>query len=214
MIYCMSDIHGEYDRFLTMLEKINFSECDVLYVLGDVVDRKPNGIDILLDIMSRPNVHMILGNHEAMLYSTLGPLGTPGARQLWQQNGGAPTRRDLLYHRTAEERNKVLRFIEKLPDHLDIEVGERRFHLVHGSASDNREDRIWERPDPKAPAPMPGVTVIVGHTPTPLITGNYEDPVCIWHGDGIIDIDCGCGNKSELRRLACLRLDDMTEFYV
>ena len=31
----------------------------------------------------------------------------------------------------------------------------------------------------------------------------------------IIDIDCGCGNlRSEHRRLACLRLDDMAEFYV
>ena len=37
----------------------------------------------------------------------------------------------------------------------------------------------------------------------------------IWHGNNIIDIDCGCGNlRSEHRRLACLRLDDMAEFYV
>ena len=36
----------------------------------------------------------------------------------------------------------------------------------------------------------------------------------IWHGNGIIDIDCGCGHETELRRLACLRLDDMTEFYI
>ena len=35
------------------------------------------------------------------------------------------------------------------------------------------------------------------------------------HRDNIIDIDCGCGNlRSEHRRLACLRLDDMAEFYV
>ena len=34
-------------------------------------------------------------------------------------------------------------------------------------------------------------------------------------GDGIIDIDCGCGNRNAAhRRLACLRLDDMAEFYV
>ena len=37
----------------------------------------------------------------------------------------------------------------------------------------------------------------------------------IMHGNGIIDIDCGCGHqKTAHRRLACLRLDDMAEFYV
>ncbi len=31
----------------------------------------------------------------------------------------------------------------------------------------------------------------------------------------MIDIDCGCGHqKTAYRRLACLRLDDLAEFYV
>ena len=34
------------------------------------------------------------------------------------------------------------------------------------------------------------------------------------HGNGVIDIDCGCGLKTEYARLACLRLNDMAEFYV
>ena len=37
----MSDIHGEYDKYLAMLEQIDLSEDDTLYVLGDVVDRGP-----------------------------------------------------------------------------------------------------------------------------------------------------------------------------
>ena len=41
-----------------------------------------------------------------------------------------------------------------------------------------------------------------------------SEPFKIWYGDGIIDIDCGCGNKTDLRRLACLRLEDMAEFYI
>lgn len=51
MIYCMSDIHGECDRYKAMLEFIQFSDSDTLYVLGDVIDRKPGGIDILMDTM-------------------------------------------------------------------------------------------------------------------------------------------------------------------
>jgi hypothetical protein len=32
----MSDLHGRYDRYIAMLEKINFSASDTLYVLGDI----------------------------------------------------------------------------------------------------------------------------------------------------------------------------------
>ena len=40
MIYAaVSDLHGCYEKYLSMLEKIQFCEADTLYVLGDVVDR-------------------------------------------------------------------------------------------------------------------------------------------------------------------------------
>ena len=47
MIYVMSDIHGEYNRYKAMLEKIQFSDNDTMYIIGDVIDRKPGGVDIL-----------------------------------------------------------------------------------------------------------------------------------------------------------------------
>ena len=50
MIYAMSDLHGCYDKYIKMLEKINFSNNDTLYVLGDIVDRGADGIKILQDI--------------------------------------------------------------------------------------------------------------------------------------------------------------------
>ena len=40
MIYVMSDIHGEYEKYLKMLDLIQLSEKDSLFVLGDVVDRE------------------------------------------------------------------------------------------------------------------------------------------------------------------------------
>lgn len=214
MVYCMSDIHGEHERFKKMLQTIQFSDGDHLYIIGDAIDRGALGVDILTDIMAAPNMTMLLGNHEAMCIATLGSKNEFGARDLWKQNGGAGTYRELLYHRSSEERHKIIRFLEKLPDHLEIEVNGHVFHLVHGIAADNREDRIWERPKAGTATPLEGKTVIVGHTPTPYITGDFENVYKIWHGNGIIDIDCGCGNETELRRLACLRLDDMAEFYV
>jgi len=41
-IYVLSDLHGHYNIFIKMLEKINFSDDDVLYILGDCCDRGPD----------------------------------------------------------------------------------------------------------------------------------------------------------------------------
>ena len=51
VIYCMSDIHGELDKFELMLDLIHFSDEDHLYILGDVIDRGARGVDILRRIM-------------------------------------------------------------------------------------------------------------------------------------------------------------------
>lgn len=220
MVYCMSDIHGEYDRYMAMLDLIQFSEQDTLYILGDVIDRKPDGIEILQDIMRRPNVHMVIGNHEQMMLDSFWTNNDYDARRLWKYNGGGCTYRTMVYKTPTEERLKILRFVRELPDHLEIEVNDQQFYLVHGNVGDNHRDRIWGRPEPPPETPpLPGKTVIVGHTCTyylnTLTEGYDEDsPFKMFYGPGLVDIDCGCGNETELRRLACLRLDDMKEFYI
>ncbi len=109
----------------------------------------------------------------------------------------------------------ILRFLMELPDHLDLVVGQQKLHLVHGCPGDDRDTRIWGRVDVNSKSPYADAICIVGHTPTPFLTGRTDEPFRIWHGDGIIDIDCGFGDrKSAHRSLACLRLDDMAEFYV
>ena len=66
MTYVMSDIHGMYEKYLKMLDVIKFSDDDVLYILGDIIDRGPEPIEIILDIMTRPNIVCLKGNHKHM----------------------------------------------------------------------------------------------------------------------------------------------------
>ena len=148
MIYCVSDIHGEIQRWKTMLELIQFSNEDTLYVLGDVIDRNPHGIEVLQDIMRRPNIHMIVGNHEQMMLDSFWSNNDYDARRLWKYNGGGSTYRKMVYGTTTPERLRILRFVRELPDHLEIEVNGRQFYLVHGNVGDNHYDRIWGRPEP------------------------------------------------------------------
>ena len=51
------------------------------------------------------------------------------------------------------------------------------------------------------------IYIVSGHTPTKLISGKWE----IYHSHNNIVIDCGAAFGG---RLACLRLEDMAEFYV
>lgn len=64
MHYVVSDIHGCYDRYVALLERIGFGDSDTLYVLGDMLDRGPDGLRVLQDVVSRPNVAPLMGNYK------------------------------------------------------------------------------------------------------------------------------------------------------
>ncbi|MBR4392857.1 MAG: hypothetical protein IKT07_02415, partial [Oscillospiraceae bacterium] len=66
--------------------------------------------------------------------------------------------------------------------------------------------------------PPSDCTMIFGHTPTEKYQRGHI--LHIWYGERLIGLDCGSGfpEHPELwdyhqGRLACLRLDDMQEFY-
>ena len=63
--YVMSDIHGCYDRFLHMLDKIGFSATDRLILAGDCIDRGKQSYEMLRWMERAPgHVRLIRGNHE------------------------------------------------------------------------------------------------------------------------------------------------------
>lgn len=63
MAYVMSGIHGYCREYREMLEKIAVSNTDLLYIIGNVVDRGPDVIPLLEGIVARCNVCLLAGNH-------------------------------------------------------------------------------------------------------------------------------------------------------
>ena len=53
------------------MSKINLKAEYKLYVLGDIIDGMPYGIDILLDLMKRKNVMVLLGNYELIMLNAI-----------------------------------------------------------------------------------------------------------------------------------------------
>lgn len=230
MKYCISDIHGQKKALDAMLGRIEFKASDTLYILGDVIDRGNDGIAILQQIMQAPTMRLLLGNHELMMYRTL-TADTAQDRMLysidWMHNGGSPTY--AAFKRLDEqEQEQMLAFIARSPAELDITVAGQKYRLCHASPSccydrksadregmDMLEWLVWHRiyPEDKLPKAMQNKLVIFGHTPTRYFQS--DKPQAVWHGEGRICIDCGAGAGAKANgRLACLRLDDMREFYV
>lgn len=229
MIYVLSDIHGNLDRFNSIMKQIKLQPEDTLYVLGDVVDRYPYGIKILRQLMTMPNVKMLLGNHEYMMLEAIGDWLQDSScdssnwhkNRLWYDNGGRITHSSLKHIR-KDYRAEIYKYLITLPINIDIEVNGTKFKLVHGSPMENysnsyynqwkysneKEFAIWKRWDETQPVPE-GCIMIFGHTPTCYF--QECEPLSIWKSESAIDIDCGCGFEDG--RLCALRLDDMQEFY-
>lgn len=237
MTYVMSDIHGCYEKYRAMLENIEFAEDDTLYVLGDVLDRGPDGFRILLDMAARPNTVGLMGNHELLAATALPALlrtlrqgeerplskAEQTRMQEWLQNGGQPSILQFL-QLSGAEMETVCGYLTKLSVYKEVTVQGRRFVLVHAGLECfsparameeyDPEELLFCRPDPEA-AYFPDKTLIFGHTPTRLLyrqIGEPELPDRIFRRGTMIGIDCGCVYPHG--RLGCLCLDTMEEFYV
>lgn len=223
--YVISDIHGHGNLFHKLLEKIGFSEKDTMYILGDVVDRGPDGIDLLREIMHTPNMVLLMGNHEDILLRYITMYGYGVNMRTWGLLGNRATLNG--YNALTDLQQRELgAFLQNAPSHKIVNVNGQTYYLVHAFPSDNRDDELWARPQWDAPNPYPGYRVIVGHTPTIYMGRTHEEAdqyeevlfrqgrhMEIYHGSNFICVDCGCGTAERVGALACLRLEDMTEFY-
>src|SRR5512139_185990 len=90
--YVLSDVHGYVGDLVNGLEQIGFGDDDELWILGDLVDRGPDGIGTVNLVMSLQQeapdrIHVLMGNHEIL---ALGRHRFPDSRfdGSWRINGG------------------------------------------------------------------------------------------------------------------------------
>lgn len=231
MIYAISDIHGCWDKYRKLLKKINFGLDDTLYVLGDVIDRGPDGFKIMLDMARRPNVINLMGNHEAMAVQALSHIlcavlqvsssALPEAAEedveLWFYNGGELSLADFLWLNDGQTQI-VWDYMRDMPLYQEITAGGQKFVLVHSGLENFSPSRplsdyapkeiLWCRPEEDT-AYYPDKYVVFGHTPVQLLKA--DAPAKIYRRNNLIDIDCGCVFSN---RLGCLCLDTLEEIYV
>lgn len=173
--YVISDVHGMGNKFDALLEMLSSS--DTVYVLGDVIDRGPDGIRILQTIMHDQRFKMILGNHEHMMLDFLECLDVSPKSSLLQKeiikkytrwcvyNGGEVTY--SAYEKlNLSEQKEIRAFLKNLPvAYQNVQAGSHRFYLVHSkpgidllldkeivyqkdiSERDDLRSYVWDRPE-------------------------------------------------------------------
>ena len=175
MTYCISDIHGEYELFMRLLEKIKFSNTDRLIVCGDFIDKGTASVRLAKTIFSLPNAHCIMGNHEYMFL-----------KYYRAQMDSAISNFNAVLSNLQEyfpEDGKLLDWdtVDMLVD-LPYYVEEKDFICVHAGvpmdhkgriltlSSASPEELVYDRRF-KEPGVLPqnGKCVLFGHTPTTYI---------------------------------------------
>ncbi|MBQ9805174.1 MAG: metallophosphoesterase [Clostridia bacterium] len=222
MTYVISNIHGNYQKFKSILSQISFRDSDILYLLGDIVDYGEESMELIEDISVRVNVYPIAGEHDFLAarmlkgFSKMLKSGAaPDAEYIaemteWAQNGGQATL-EAFRALDEEQREGVLEYLEEMTLFEELEIGGREYVLVHAGIADYDPDTDLYDYEPEdffsesIPVDRPlieGKTVVVGHAPTK--SGRIE------RGDGWIMVDCGVANDGSL---GCLCLENGKEFY-
>lgn len=188
MHYVISDIHGCYEQFRQLLDIIDLKENDILYVLGDAVDRGPEPVKVLELMSLHPNIYPIMGNHEFMMLSVLPSLLEEVTEdnidttltmelmhnyEVWQRNG-AQTTIDGFRKLSREDREFYTDYVSDFTLYEMVEIEGTKYLLIHSLPSDydgkgpiehSVEEILFGRPDFYAKWDQDTV-IIVGHTPT------------------------------------------------
>lgn len=193
--YAISDIHGCAKTFMAIVEKIELSKEDELYILGDYFDRGPDVkgvIDIIWKLQEAGIlVKCLMGNHEVMFVQDL-VQGTDCQPEVLKSFG---------VDKILDIPKKYRSWIKEL--HVFLEVDDE-YILVHAGLNfhanvimSDIDSMIWIRNwygdiDKEW---LNGRIVLHGHTP--ITNSEIIQNLQTINEVGAFDIDAGCAFKRE-----------------
>lgn len=215
--YAISDIHGCVRTFVALLNQIQLTTSDELYLLGDFIDRGPDSKGVIDQVWQLQKegytVHCTRGNHEELL---LGSLTDQKSRLMWIRHGGIQTMESFGAMLPEDIPAEYMQFFRDLPYYLELPD---EYILVHAgldfSEADPLADQrpmLWIRPwDMRFDlAWLKGRIIVHGHTPTK--EEEIRDQLLLLSKRPAINIDAGCV-YSRLQKLCALDLDSRELYF-
>lgn len=239
--YVIGDVHGCYNKFLNILDLINYQDDDEIICVGDYIDRGEQNYEMLRWIENYPdNFLLIRGNHEAEFSANIDIMivfanhlgidenSNQDAQILYQtlcQTSKVKeayfdyytTIQDLIFNHyvTLSQLIYWKKIIEQMPYIYKKTINGIKHVIVHAGYKQNDVNfYIYARKETY----FKNGIVIAGHTPTNLQnefsfnSGQIYKNINFQLNSTYINIDCGCVYPNG--KLACLRLEDMKEYYI
>ena len=224
MDYCISDIHGNYDLFCRLLDKIKFCDKDKLYALGDIIDKGPDSIRLAKLLFSMPNVYCIVGNHEYDFLKYYRALMRQTENYDWvlEKLRGYFTDGYLLDWKTVDQFDLLPFYIETdkfIGVHAGIPFQDGMLLPPEDARPEQLVyDRFFKEPNV---LPRGEKCILYGHTPVRYLTG--RDEILLYQRDGTgkgsqniadyckIHLDTGVALSGVL---GCFTVNSCLTFYV
>ena len=232
MIYVIGDIHGDKEKFDSMMEKLSPTDNDTVFVLGDIINIGDSSIELLQDMMYRPNVYHVLVEHEymaKMVFPLLGEFSSIDEAheklqgenkelfEKWLKMKSEKTTEDFL-SLDEEGKESIIDYLSEFEAVEEIEAGGKDFVLCHAGINNFEEDKDLSEYDEEdfvfAKTDYNSIYfadkyLVTGHTPTAVIDRSLTGKV--YSKKRHLAIDCGCGYGG---RLAAVCLDKLKVYYV
>ncbi|TXF91733.1 serine/threonine protein phosphatase [Neolewinella aurantiaca] len=194
--FSITDIHGHLKTFEALLQRLDFSVHDQLFLLGDFIDRGPDSkgvIDYVEELRATGHqVHCLRGNHEQMALDAV--YGNDSWR-MWLNNGGKEACSSFGTHGEWFVPEPYRQWMDELPYHLSTQG----YLFVHAGLDTRVDDPladthslIWSRwwYEPQDKEWLDGRILVHGHTP--VSRAEIEQSILDLESVPVINIDNGC----------------------
>ncbi|HBL61042.1 MAG TPA: serine/threonine protein phosphatase [Cyanobacteria bacterium UBA8803] len=187
----IGDVHGHYDTLMTLLDAIAPTRDDMVYFLGDLIDRGPRSAQVV-EFVKQSSYPCLLGNHEQMVLEILGngDIHAP-ALQAWLYSGGHSTINSYGEQGVLQEHMDWMRTLPLYLDLGDIWLVHAGVHPRLPIEKQTSEQFCWIREEfhgIQQPY-FPDKLIITGHTITFTLPGVMPGKIAL--GRGWLGIDTG-----------------------
>ena len=223
MTYVLSDIHGEYELFCRLMEKVKFSDGDTLISCGDMIEKGKHSVRLVDLLFSMKNAVLLAGNHEydfLKYYWALMRQNEDYGLVLRKLQTYFPDDGELLGWESVD-RLEALPYFYEAEDYICVHAGVpldregRILPLDDASPEQLVYDRIFKEPQT---VPKEGKCVFFGHTASMSLGVGAQITRYLREGkrgDHVRDhykihLDTGAWMSGVL---GCFRIEDCESFY-
>ena len=179
-ILAIGDIHGEFDKFMSMYKKVKATDEDLIIYLGDYIDRGKDNIKALKWIINeskKDNVIALRGNHEQMMLDFF-----DNDDYNWLCNGGDVTIKELKQWIAVEKNalTTVFELLDGLKYYHKMEINGEEYIFCHAGIRPTVQfdkqlirDLLWIREEFFVLYDEP-TKIVAGHTPVMYLKTDEE----------------------------------------